>query len=134
MVGYKFGPNNLATDLQLDSTPLLQGDVIGAYFLTEDDFIPPPAYPDQEVDFDLPSEGTIHDGGLLALEEPVTVGDVIEIEVENYFEIYRQGSNITAVSGLAANRCSTPTATGDNSIIATAISFKCRATTGIVSR
>jgi hypothetical protein len=91
VVGYKYGSKNIATDLHLDSTPLLQGDVLGVYFLTKDDFIPPPAYPDQEVDFDLPTEGTIENGGLLAIEGPVKVGDVIEIDVESNFEIASQG-------------------------------------------
>lgn len=92
VIGYRFGSENFATDLLIDQTPLRQDDVVALYFLTREDMIPPPAVPDASVSFDLPAQGQIDNGGYLALEGPVKVGDVVEIDTVNRFTVYRQVS------------------------------------------
>lgn len=89
-VVYAFGNNNLANDLFIDTTPLRQGDVVSLFYLTAEDLIPDAPEPDLTITFDLPAQGAIGDGGLLAVAGPVHPGDEVELAASNHFTIYRQ--------------------------------------------
>ncbi|MBN2531655.1 MAG: hypothetical protein JXB88_02120 [Spirochaetales bacterium] len=92
IIGYAYGSRNIATTFTVDTTALYQGDIIGIYFLTKDDFQNDLPDPDQTINIGITPDNGSASNGILVIDEPVKPGDQIELDVNNYFTIYKQGS------------------------------------------